>query len=207
MADRLIVFGSGGHAKVIVEAALARTPEREIILVDDADPLTRRPILGIGVHGGRRELASFCGSPIIPAIGDNEARHRLLIWLLEQGHSLETVIHPAAVVATSAKIGAGTFVSAGAIIIAEAQVGAGAIVNTGASVDHDCTVGRAAHIGPGAHLCGRVRIGNRVLVGVGSSIRPNISVCDDVIIGAGSAVVGDIDEAGTYAGNPARRLR
>ena len=67
-------------------------------------------------------------------------------------------------------------------------------------------IGEAAHIAPGSHLCGNVRIGARTLVGVGSSIRPGIVVADDVELGAGSVVVRDIAEAGTFAGNPARRL-
>jgi acetyltransferase-like isoleucine patch superfamily enzyme len=33
-----------------------------------------------------------------------------------------------------------------------------------------------------------------------------VRIVDDVVIGAGSVVTGDITAAGTYAGNPARRL-
>jgi sugar O-acyltransferase (sialic acid O-acetyltransferase NeuD family) len=206
MPEPLIVFGSGGHAKVVIEAALARDPEREIVILDDAAESKGRAILGIAVAGGRDELPALSGIRIVPAIGDNQARSSLVRWLREQGRPLETIVHPAAFVGVSARIGEGVFVSAGAIVIAEARVGDGAIVNTGATVDHDCDIGEAAHVGPGAHLCGNVRVGARCLVGVGSCIRPGISVCDDVVLGAGSVVVRDIAEPGTYAGNPARRL-
>jgi acetyltransferase-like isoleucine patch superfamily enzyme len=33
-----------------------------------------------------------------------------------------------------------------------------------------------------------------------------VRIVDDVVIGAGAVVTGDITVAGTYAGNPARRL-
>ena len=207
MPDRIIVFGSGGHAKVVVEAILARTPDREVVLLDDAAEAAGRSIFGIAVSGGRQKLAALSGSPVVPAIGDNQARSDLLAWLGEQGHALEAVVHPNAVVAPSVQLSPGAFVSAGAVIIAEARIGEGAIINTGATVDHDCVIGQAAHVGPGVHLCGNVQIGARTLVGVGSSVRPGIRVCDDVIIGAGSVVVQDIDSAGTYAGNPARALK
>ena len=206
MPDRIIVFGSGGHAKVVVEAILTRTPHREIILLDDSADSSGRSIFGIGVLGGRDELRRLKGSAVVPAIGDNQARSKLLGWLCEHGHVMEAVIHPAAVVAASVDLGRGAFVSAGAVVIADARIGAGAIVNTGATVDHDCVIGEAAHVGPGVHLCGTVHVGARTLVGVGSSVRPGISICDDVVIGAGSVVVQDIDSAGTFAGNPARRL-
>jgi sugar O-acyltransferase (sialic acid O-acetyltransferase NeuD family) len=206
MADRLIVIGSGGHAKVVIEAALASQPGREIIVLDDADGTRDRSVLGIRVLGGRGELDSLRGSPVIVAVGGNEARADLVLWLRGQGHSLESVIHPKATVADSVKLGEGVFVSAGAIVIAEARIGHGAIINTGATVDHDCDIGEAAHIAPGVHLCGNVRVGARTLVGVGSSVRPGISIGDDVVIGAGSVVVHDLAGPGTFAGAPARPL-
>lgn len=49
-------------------------------------------------------------------------------------------------------------------------------------------------------------IGNRVFIGSGSTILP-VRICDDVVIGAGSVVTKSICEPGTYAGNPARKLR
>jgi acetyltransferase-like isoleucine patch superfamily enzyme len=49
-------------------------------------------------------------------------------------------------------------------------------------------------------------IGNKVYVGSNSTILP-VSICDDVVIGAGSVVTKDITESGTYAGNPAKRLK
>ena len=50
------------------------------------------------------------------------------------------------------------------------------------------------------------KLGNKVYVGSNSSILP-VSICDDVVIGAGSVVTKDITEPGTYAGNPAVRLK
>ena len=50
------------------------------------------------------------------------------------------------------------------------------------------------------------RIGDRVSIGSNATILP-VSICDDVGIGAGSVVTHDLTEPGTYAGNPAKRLR
>jgi acetyltransferase-like isoleucine patch superfamily enzyme len=50
------------------------------------------------------------------------------------------------------------------------------------------------------------RVGSRVSIGSNASILP-VSICDDVVIGAGSVVTRDINEAGIYAGNPARFVR
>ena len=48
-------------------------------------------------------------------------------------------------------------------------------------------------------------IGDRVSIGSNATILP-VNVCDDVVIGAGAVVTRDISQAGTYAGNPARRI-
>ena len=207
MANRLVVFGCGGHAKVVIEAVLARTPNRDILILDD-DPVTHGDcVLGIRVAGGRELLSGLLGSPVALAVGSNNARSKVMHRLAEEGHKLETVIHPAAFIGSTVSIGDGVFVGASAIAIAEARIGRGAIINTAASVDHDCVIGDCAHIAPGVHLCGEVTIGARTLVGTGTAVRPGISVCDDVIIGAGAVVVRDITEPGTFVGNPARRLR
>lgn len=50
------------------------------------------------------------------------------------------------------------------------------------------------------------RIGNKVYIGSNSTILP-VTICDDVVIGAGSVVTKDITEPGTYAGNPAVRIK
>jgi sugar O-acyltransferase (sialic acid O-acetyltransferase NeuD family) len=207
MAERLVVFGSGGHAKVVAEAVLARTPHCDIILLDDSPGAHDRRILGIPVRGGRDELERSRGAPVALGIGDNQSRSSLIAWLTEQGHPLETIIHPAATIGASVQIGAGAFLAAGAIAIADAWIGRGAIINTGASVDHDCVVGETAHIGPGVRLCGEVSVGPRTLVGVGTAVRPRIRIGSDCVIGAGSAVVCDLPDGGNYAGCPARPIR
>lgn len=49
-------------------------------------------------------------------------------------------------------------------------------------------------------------IGNHVSIGSNATILP-VSICDHVVIGAGAVVTKDITNAGTYAGNPAQRIR
>jgi len=49
-------------------------------------------------------------------------------------------------------------------------------------------------------------IGNNVSIGSNATILP-VKICDNVVIGAGSVVTKDIEKAGIYAGNPARKIR
>lgn len=207
MTGELVVFGCGGHAKVVIEAVLARDPKRLVQIVDDDPGAVGRSVLGLRVSGGREWLASNApGASVALGIGGNRARLDVLDWLIAQGRQVETVIHPSAIVGATVDAGVGTFFAAGAIAIAEARIGRAAIINTGASVDHDCVIGDGAHIGPGVRLCGNVQVGARSLIGVGTAVRPGVSIGADVIVGAGSAVVGDLADGGTYCRCPARPL-
>ncbi len=49
-------------------------------------------------------------------------------------------------------------------------------------------------------------IGNHVAIGSNATILP-VRICNHVVIGAGAVVTKDITEPGTYAGNPAKRLK
>jgi acetyltransferase-like isoleucine patch superfamily enzyme len=49
-------------------------------------------------------------------------------------------------------------------------------------------------------------IGNHVSIGSNATILP-VTICDNVVIGAGAVVTKNIDEPGTYVGNPARKLK
>ncbi len=50
------------------------------------------------------------------------------------------------------------------------------------------------------------KIGNHVSIGTNATLLP-VTICDHVVVGAGAVVTKDITEAGTYVGNPARKLR
>jgi acetyltransferase-like isoleucine patch superfamily enzyme len=49
-------------------------------------------------------------------------------------------------------------------------------------------------------------IGNNVSIGSNATILP-VTICDNVVIGAGAVVTKNINESGTYVGNPAKKLK
>ncbi len=137
------------------------------------------------------------------AIGNNSIRKKMANDLKVNWQS---IIHPSAIIHESAVIGHGTAILSGAYIGPNAVIGNHVIINTGSIVEHDCVVGDFAHICPNATLCGGVQIGEMVMVGAGSVVKPLVEVCRDVVIGLNSSVIKNIKEAGTYVGQPARRL-
>lgn len=197
---KLLVIGAGGHAKVVIDAAMAAG---HVVVAAVGDAGGEREILGVPVL---ESDAGLTADGFVVAIGDNTARQGQYEALCAAGRTPATIVHPTAVIAPSATLGAGTVAFAGVVVNASARVGANAILNTGCTIDHDCLIGDHAHVGPGANLCGGVMLGEGALMGVGSCAIPGTSVGAWAIVGAGSAVIYDLPGDTTCAGTPAKPL-
>lgn len=203
MNDGVIVFGAGGHAKVVVSTLLAAAIPVAAV-VDDDRGKWGKSILGFPVTGcdPEKDLAGRRG---VIAIGDNRTREGLekrfpgVLW--------ETVVHPHAWVHPSVTLGAGTVVFAGAVIQPDTVIGRHCIVNSRASIDHDCSVGDYCHIAPGVCLAGEVSVGEGAFLGIGSVVIVGKEVGAWSIIGAGGAVTSDIPAHVTAVGVPARIVK
>lgn len=203
-ASTLLIFGAGGHARVVADAAIARGAWPRL-LASDRNPAKCNGELLPGVALVPPQDALALDTAVHVAIGGNASRElECTAWGL---HRLATVIHADASVAATAVLGPGSFVAARAVVAPLARLGTAVIVNHGAVVDHDVQAGDFTHVAPGALLGGAVRLGRRVLVGAGAVVLPGMAVADDVVIAAGCVVNVPLQEAGTYAGVPVRRLK
>ncbi|MDO9403331.1 MAG: acetyltransferase [Polaromonas sp.] len=203
----LLIFGAGGHGRVVADAALLQRAWAQISASDrDADRCRGDLLPGVALHPmGVLHDTTGPGVDVHVAIGGNLARQE---EALAMGPARQvSVVHPAALVSPFSNVAPGCFIAAGAVLGPGAQLEAGAILNHGAVVDHDCRIGAYTHIAPNATLGGGVTVGQRVLVGAGAVVLPLVVIGDDITVGAGSVVRTDLTEAGTYAGIPARRIR
>jgi acetyltransferase EpsM len=201
----LIIYGSGGHGKVVLEAALL-TELNPYCMIDD-QPLESN-IFGVPVlSASDKQWIGLAKFRFIVAIGDNRIRSKIFFQLRERGGIPQTVIHPAAVISKTIQIGDGTAVLANVVINHGAIIGENVILNTACSVDHDCRIEDNVHLCPGVRLAGCVTIGNSSMVGIGTSVIPNVKIGPSVVIGAGSVVVRNLPEGVQAFGNPARVRR
>jgi UDP-N-acetylbacillosamine N-acetyltransferase len=162
------------------------------------------------ILGGRKCLAAQRErgvSHLIVAFGHCAGRLEAARFAVDQGFTLATAIHPRAVIASSARIGAGTVIAANAVVNPNTTIGENVIVNTSASVDHDCVIEDGVHIAPGVHVSGRVRVGAASWIGVGATIVDGCTVGSGSVIGAGAVVVDDIPSGVVAYGVPARLIR
>jgi sugar O-acyltransferase (sialic acid O-acetyltransferase NeuD family) len=207
MNKNIFIYGSGGHAKVVIDAARQQGKSVQSAFDDDAKQ-AGKTFLGCLILGGRDELqehsARLGQHTGIVAIGDNGVRASVAHWLEEAGFKLVTIIHPHTSISEGVEVGRGTVIMAGSVINADALLGRNVIVNTSATIDHDCVIGDHVHIAPGSHICGDVNVGSNVLIGAGSIVCPGVTIGDGVIVGAGSTVIQDVPANMTVAGSPCR---
>ncbi len=198
---KLLVIGSGGHARTILELAfLNQFHVVGIIDVNYKD--VEESILDTPVIGGIEQLERFDSSDtqVFIAMGENTERSQLFNDVLGAGYTIPNLIHPSAIVSKTAKIEQGVAVCAGCIINPMVHVCNGAIVNTGSIVDHETEIGQFVHVAPGANIAGRVVVGDRTFVGIGASIVDKLNIGEDVIIGAGTVVLNDIPSGSKVVG-------
>jgi UDP-perosamine 4-acetyltransferase len=205
---RIAIVGAGGHGRVAAECLeLASNEDLEIVFFDDAwetIPSTSDvPILGPVPHltkDGRFDR-------VFVAVGDNRARRRITLELLDAGKTLLTILHPKSVISPRATVATGTIAIAGVVVNRGAHVGRGVILNTLSSVGHDCTVEDFAQIAPGVNLGGGATVGRGAFLGIGAKVVPSVRIGAWSIVGAGSVVLRDLPERSFCIGTPAKAVR
>ncbi len=206
--EKVIIYGGGGHAKVIIDI-VHQSGEYEIVGVFDDDVSRKaKALLGVEVLGAFPQFSEvYDGTTgLIIGIGDNTARHR--VWEKLQSLPIRYVraVHPSAVIGHEVELGEGAVVMAGAVINCCSKLGAHSIANTRSSIGHDCHVGDFVHIAPGVVLCGGVRVGRTSLVGAGAVVLPGVTIGRNVVVGGGAVATRDVPDGACVVGVPAKPL-
>lgn len=208
----LIMIGTGGHARVLIEALQLRGAQI-LGALDNDSARHGGEVLGVPILGSDAVLSQYapgqvelvCGVGSVAPGPLREAIHRR--WC-EQGYQFEGVIHPSAVVArdTQRALPKDVQVMAGVVIQPGVRVGHNVILNTGCLIDHDCEIGDHAHVSPGATLSGAVRVGRGAHVGAGATIVQGVEIGEAAFVVAGAVVTKAVAARTRVAGVPAREV-
>lgn len=207
-AEELVIWGAGGHAKVVAEAAELEGRYKLLGFVDDVNPSAiGSSILGYPVLDPAQVHSRPDEIHVIVGIGNCHHRLRVAEELQVSGFRFGTVIHPSAILSRSASISPGTVFLAWAFVDAESRVGSHVIVNVRGSVAHDCRVEDGVHIGGAASIAGCVTMGKGAFLGVNATVSDHITIGDGAVIGIGSVVIRDVPPRTVVVGVPARETR
>jgi len=207
MKEKVLIFGAGGHGKVVLEIALSRGDVEILGFLDEDERKIGLEIRGYKVLGSWEYISEVDKTKIALGVGDNKVRYRFFEKIKTLGLELITLIHKGAIVSDDVELGEGVVIMPGVVINPGVTIEDGVVVNTGATVDHDCCLKRFSHIWPGANLAGGVTVGEFSYVGTGAAVIQNIKIGKNSIIGAGAVVIRDIPDNVVVAGVPAKEIR
>lgn len=195
----MLIYGAGGHAKVVLSILVACEESVNALFDDNWQNMAQTSQL---IPRGYHPLF-MPTEKLILAIGNNHDRRQTAEKV---GHAFGNAVHPTAIVDASVQTESGIVIVHNAVIQAGCRIGNHVIVNTVAIVDHDCMLADFVHVGPGATLCGGVCVGECTLIGAGSVVLPGVHIGRECVIGAGSVVLSDVPDFSKVAGNPARSI-
>lgn len=140
------------------------------------------------------------------AVGDNAAREKISKRFMKKGFSPVTLAHSTAIVASSAKVGLGSYLGAYVVVAPEAVVGAFSLLNTHAAIGHHCMLGAYTQICPGAKVSGHCTLGNGSFVGSNAVLLPKAKIGDNAVVAASSLVLKSVPAGQCVIGIPARPM-
>jgi sugar O-acyltransferase (sialic acid O-acetyltransferase NeuD family) len=215
VSDRqLLIVGAGGFGRETAEAVRAVNAERPtwdlLGFLDDDPSLQGRQFDGLPVLGPLAELARFGDASLVVSVGNPGnyvARKRIVGRLGLPPSRYATIVHPAAVLPPSARLGAGTVVLATVVATTGIWVGAHVVAMPGVVLTHECRVEDYVTLGAGVRLAGGVRVKEGAYLGAGALVREHRTVGPWALVGMGAVVTRDVPGGEVWAGVPAGYLR
>ena len=193
MKNKIIIIGSGGHAKSVIDVIENSNNWKIIGLIGLKNDLNKK-ILGYKVIGTdddleiiRKDCSNCCIG--IGQIKSSEKRYNIACKLKKLGFKFPKIISPSARVSRHSEINSGTFIGHGVIINAASKIGKNCIINSNALLEHDTEIGDFTHISTGALINGGVYIGKKSFIGSGTIIREGIKIPEETIVGAGRTIL------------------
>jgi sugar O-acyltransferase (sialic acid O-acetyltransferase NeuD family) len=146
-----------------------------------------------------------------PAVMNPQPKKQLFDFFQErcgvQKSQYCNLIHPRAVVSSTAALDTGCMVEPGAVVCSFAQLGFGVYVNRGSTIGHHVRIGEYSMTGPGVHIAGHCDIGEGVKLGIGAVVFDHVRIGDHTIVGGGSVVTKDLPAGVIAWGNPCKVIK
>jgi len=205
--SRILIVGAGGFGREVLQWACDAWPDRAGLIAGFVAAAGGR----VDEGGTRLDIISdperyqpAPGDGLLLGIGIPAVRRRVAEALLRRGATFLSLVHPTAVVARTASIGAGTIVCPFVVVSEAARVGACTLLNYHASVAHDASTGAFAVLSPYAALGGHASIGDDVFMGMHASVGPGRRVGDRSKISANSCALANVPADSLVYGVPGR---
>ena len=195
MIKTIYIYGASGHGLVVADIAKSCGYD-EILFIDDGD----------NEYLSFEDIKTNTHIPIALGVGNNKIRKILFDKAFENGFKIPSLIHPSAIISSSASLGNSIAIMPNVVINAKSIIGDGVILNTACIIEHENIIDDFVHISPNVALAGDVRVGELTHIGIGTNVIQGIDIGKNCIIGGGSMIIRDIANNKKVVGVPAREI-
>jgi sugar O-acyltransferase (sialic acid O-acetyltransferase NeuD family) len=200
----MILLGGGGFA----EELLAWMDDERLSRVEGYLSDTKSKNLKIPHLGPFAKISELKNHSFILAVGDVAARKKAISMIEESQSTVETFIHPTALVSKDVVIGKGVFIGPFCLISTGAVIGDYVFMNGYASVGHHTKIGRMTIFNPYSVVTGNCQVGESCLFGLSSSVLPKTEISDGTRVAAGSSLYRSVKTPGQlWMGVPAKPVK
>lgn len=207
----LYIIGAGGFGREVawlVERINEVNPTWNLKgFIDDNEKIWGTREDAYEVLGGCEYLKNLGEVYAVCAVGSAKIRKIIVEKLKGSNVKFATLIDPSVLVSKRVEIGEGSIICAGTIITVDIKIGNHVIINLDCTLGHDDIINDFVTVYPSVNISGGVNVGECAELGTGMQIIQGKKIASNTIVGAGAVIINNIDEAGTYVGCPAKRVK
>lgn len=205
---KIIVIGSGGHAKVIIDI-INCMGNYEIIGITSNSLEKGVTFCGFPVIGDDNVLANFNPNEHQIAMGlggytDNYLREKVYKYVKNLGLTFINIVHPSASISKTANLGEAVVIFPGVVLNTEVKVGNNSIVATCSSIDHETIIGDNVLVSAGVTIGAYSIIHDNALIALGAKIISGVEIGKNALVAAGAVVIKNVEADQRVFGIPAK---
>lgn len=205
----IVIFGSGGHAKVIFSEILKHKNKYNFLGFVDSSKRKGQSVIKINKKSYKVVSIKYIKTKNlygVIGIGDNYLRHKVYKKIIKQLANLkwETIISKDSIISPNIEIGSGSVILGNSFIGTGSRIKEHCIINSSNSIDHDNFFENFSSTGPGVITGGNVKVDNYSHLGIGCVVKNNISIKENVICGGKSYININCKKNSIYIGTPCK---
>ena len=211
---KIIIFGSGDHARVIFSEIIQLKNFKVLGFSDNL--LKKGKIIEIFKNkeyknlGDLTHIKKYKNIYGIIGVGHNFLRKKIFKEInsaLKKNIKWATIISKNSILNGNVSVGEGTVIISNSVVNSGTKFGKHCLINTSSSIDHHNSFGNFSSTGPGVVTGGNVKVGEMTHLSIGSTVKNNITIKSNALIGGSSFVNKDCDKNSVYYGVPAKKIK